>query len=365
VIISRAFYREAGKTTLAIAAVLLVVFLLLMMTTLLGRAVRGDHPEDIVLTLLMLQTVHKIDLLLPLALYLGVLLTLSRWYRDNEMTVLAACGVGLAQMLRLVMWFTLVFALVVAACAFYLTPYASRLIEKAKSEGAHRTEIQHVAPGAFTEASGGGRILYVEKIDDAGGDMENVFLAGLDAAKQDVVVARTGRPYIDEATGDKFMALKDGVLYQGAPGDADYQIVEFNILHVRMEPRKAVEPPIGLDGMPSADLFVRGDPQRAAEWHWRLAKPVAVFVLAAFALVLAYTDVRRGRFSNFVAAILVYFIYSNLIGMGETLIKRGYAPPALGIWWVHGGMTLAVAYLLWRRAHNRPLLALPRGFRRR
>src|SRR3989344_1784721 len=49
------------------------------LTLLLGRAVRGGTSENVLYILLGYQMLGKIDVLLPLAFYLGVLLTLSRW----------------------------------------------------------------------------------------------------------------------------------------------------------------------------------------------------------------------------------------------------------------------------------------------
>jgi lipopolysaccharide export system permease protein len=81
-----------------------------------------------------------------------------------------------------------------------------------------------------------------------------------------------------------------------------------------------------------------------------------------YAVVLAYTDVRRGRMSNLFVAIVVYFIYSNLLGIGENMLQKGRMPAAVGLWWVHIGMALVALYLLRQRAHDRPLLSLPAGF---
>ena len=63
--------------------------------------------------------------------------------------------------------------------------------------------------------------------------------------------------------------------------------------------------------------------------------------------------------SNLFVAIVVYFVYSNLLGIGETMLSNGSVPPRAGIWWVHGGMALVAAYLLRQRARNRPLASLP------
>jgi lipopolysaccharide export system permease protein len=364
-IINRAFYREAAMTTLAISLVLLVVMVLMSMTLLLGRAVRGDQSETVVFILLGFQTLAKLDVLLPLAFYLGILLTLSRWYRDSEMTVLAACGVGLMHFLRPVMMLGLVFGALALAGAFYLTPLATRQIEHVKLESTHRSEPGAISPGVFVEAPGTGRIVYAEKIEE-NGNLQGIFVSSLEEGRQGVLVAKSGHPYTDPKTGDKFIALHDGTIYEGEPGEAGYRILEYGVYNLRIEPKKLGEAPVPTAGLPTLKLLTQlADRDINAEFHWRLGKPIALFVLALFALVLAYTDVRRGRLSSLFVAIVVYFVYSNLLGIGETMLQNGSVPTVAGLWWAHIGMALVALYFLRQRAHDRPLLSLPAGVGRR
>jgi lipopolysaccharide export system permease protein len=363
-IINRAFYREAAITTLGIAAVLLVVMVLMSMTFLLGRAARGEQSEAVVYLLLGFQTLAKLDVLLPLAFYLGILRTLSRWYRDSEMTVLAACGVGLTHFLRPVAVLGLVFGAAVSVGAFYLTPLATRQIENVKIESAHRSDESLMAAGQFTEASNQGRIFYAEKILE-NGELQGVFVSSVEEGRKGVLVAKTGHPFTDPKTGDKFLALHDGTFYDGEPGEPGYRILEFEVYNLRIQPKKIAAAPVPTGGLPTLTMLgALSDRTVNAELHWRLGKTIALFVLMLYAVALAYTDVRRGRLSNLFVAIVVYFVYSNLLGIGETMLQNGTMPPVAGIWWVHGGMALVAAYLLRQRAHNRPLIALPARLRR-
>ncbi len=356
-IIRRAFYREAVQTTLAITGVIMVVLVFFGMTALLGRVAGGRFTDTVLFTLLGLQMLKRLDLLLPLALYLGILLTLSRWYRDSEMTVLAACGVGLLELLRPVMVLALFVSLAVGILSFYFTPLAYSQMERVKDESAARPDIGRMAPGAFIESSEGRRIFYTESIDSQSGVLKNVFSTSLRDNKRGVLIARFGKPFVEPKTGDRFLVFKNGTLYEGIPGEADYRILQFETYNVRLEPKKVgSSPATTTSGMPSNRLFGSRVRDHVAEWHWRMAKPIIVLVLAVFALVLAYTDVRRGRLSNVFVAILVYFIYSNLLGFGQTLIKNGQVPPVIGLWWVHILLASTAGYLLMRRARNLPLL---------
>jgi lipopolysaccharide export system permease protein len=358
-IINRAFYREVAVTTLGIAVVLLIVMTLMNLTLLLGRAVRGGATESVLYVLLGYQMLGKLDVLLPLAFYLGILMTLSRWYRDSEMTVLAACGIGLSHFLRPVMLIGLALGVVVAAMSFYVTPLAERQIEKVKARSVHRAEPHQVAPGVFTESRGTGQILYAEKVH-RNGDLEGIFISSMEEGNRGVLVAKTGRPFTDGKTGDKFVALREGTLYEGEPGAANYRILEFSVYNLRIEPKIIDEPLVPMAGQPNFVLLGQpGNPEANAELHWRLGKVIALFVLALYALVFAYTEARRGRMSSFFVAIVVYFVYSNLLGIGESMLEKGRVPPAAGLWWAHGGMVLMAVYLLRQRLRNRPLFVLP------
>lgn len=350
-IISRALYREAALATGAIVVVLLIVLVFFGLTAILGKAARGDYAEHVVFSLLGWQTLKRLDLLLPLGFYLGVLLTLSRWYRDNEVTVLAACGVGLPQLLRPVLTLALLMAAATAVAAFHLSPLAERRLELAKVESSQRPEFAGIAPGTFSESAGGGRILYAEAAD-ADGVLRHVFVSNF-ADRARVVLAQRGRPYTDPQTGERFVVLHDGWAYDGAPGQPDYRVMSFARYTVRLETR-ALNVRDTLQGTPSSVLLGQTGRAATAEWQWRLSKPLLPLVLAMYALALAYTDARRGRFSNLFGAILVYFLYSNLLGLGVTLLKKGQVPLWLGLWWVHLLFAAVAAALLARRVWQRP-----------
>ena len=354
-IVHRAFYREASQTTAAIVVVLVVVLVLFGLTATLGRTVRGDVAENIILRLITWQTLRRVDLLLPLAFYLGVLLTFSRWYRDNEMTVLAACGVSLAQLLRPVLVLAVVVAVLAGAASFYLAPLATRTVETLRAEGSQRPELAGIMPGVFSESAAGGRILYAEQVAP-NGEMRRIFLHNPGGGAPRTIFASSGFPFLDTKTGQRYVALQDGWAYQGTPGQANYRMVRFETYTVRLDPRPIVAPPTSMEGLPTAELFGAAGTEAAAERQWRLSKLLLVFVLAFYALVLAYTDARRGRLVNLFVAILVYFIYSNLLGLGQTWLKRGQLPAELGLWWVHAAMLAIALVLLYRRSRNRPLL---------
>jgi len=368
-IINRALLRELTTTTLAVAFIFVALFMVVSLVKILAKAAAGSFPAKFIFTMLGLQTVEILGLMLPLAFYIGLLITLGRWYQDNEMTVLAACGVGLTQLLRPVLLIAAGFAVVVTLLAFYLAPIATRLVTQIKQDDSSRYEAAAITPGVFNEIQSGdklreGGVYYVENIGP-GGEMQKVFVATRRLGRQGVVVAKTGREMTDAASGDRFLVLDNGVRYDGAPGQGDYRMIVFERYTIRVELPAPVLRHTSFHAMSTRQLLADRSPGANAELHWRLSKPVALLLLTLFALVFAYTQPRRGRYASVFVAIIAYFVYSNLLGVADAMLKRGRVPAELGLWWVHGLFLVLGVYFFWRRANNLPLLPVPTLFWRR
>jgi lipopolysaccharide export system permease protein len=381
-IINRALLRELTTTTLAVTFIFVALFMVVSLVKILAKAAAGSFPAKFIFTMLGLQTVEILGLMLPLAFYIGLLITLGRWYQDNEMTVLAACGVGLTQLLRPVLLIAAGFAVVVTLLAFYLAPIATRLVAQIKQDDSSRYEAAAITPGVFNEIQSSdkvresgvfeGGVYYVENMGP-GGEMQKVFVATRRLGRQGVVVAKTGREMTDATSGDRFLVLDNGVRYDGAPGQGDYRMIVFERYAIRVELPVPVLRHTSFHAMPTLQLLAERDRAdsaalhraASAELHWRLSKPVALLLLTLFALVFAYTQPRRGRYVSLFVAIVAYFLYSNLLGVGDAMLKRGRVPEYLGLWWVHAAFLLLGVYFFWRRANNLPLLPAPRVFWRR
>lgn len=376
-IINRALLRELTTNALAVAFIFVALFMVVSLVKILAKAAAGSFPAKFIFTMLGLQTVEILSLMLPLAFYIGLLITLGRWYQDNEMTVLAACGVGLTQLLRPVLLIAAGFAVVVALLAFYLAPVATRLVAQIKQDDSSRYEAAAITPGVFNEILSGdkareGGVYYVENIGP-GGEMQKVFVATRNLGRQGVLVAKTGREVTETASGDRFLVLDNGVRYDGTPGQGDYRMIVFERYTIRVELPAPVLRSTSYHAMPILQLLterkraVNAEQQRAAnaELHWRLSKPVALLMLTLFALVFAYTQPRRGRYASLFVAIIAYFLYSNLLGVADAMLKRGRVPAELGLWWVHALFLVLGIYLFWRRSNNLPLLPVPQVYWRR
>ena len=361
-VLSRAIFKEAALTSAAIAFVLFVLIFFIGFSQAIGKVAVGKSTSDILLQLLALRMLGMSDLILSLSLFLGVLFTMSRWYQDSEMTVLSACGVSVLQLLRPIALLALMFALMEAVASFYLAPYSERHSARIQQLSKERLSLAGVRPGAFSEQGSGHNVLYAERINDQG-QLENIFISsgrpGKPAdQKRAVIVAAYGQELTDASTGQEYLQLIDGKSYEGSPGLTDFRIIKFGSYKLRLHSAATTSFYSRTKAMTSSALWASDQILLKAEWQWRLARPIATIIVAFIALALAYSEPRRSRLGNLFVAVLIFFVYVNLLSVGTGMLARGVVPLVLGHWLIHAGFAGLTAYMLWRRASNRPILKL-------
>ena len=93
-ILDRYLAREMLLTWGAVTLVLLVIMISNVLARSLRKVTEGAITPDVLLTLVGIQSINLLVTLIPLGMYIGILLALGRFYRDNEMSVMYACGVS-------------------------------------------------------------------------------------------------------------------------------------------------------------------------------------------------------------------------------------------------------------------------------
>ena len=361
-IINRALIKEVLVSTGAVATIILSIFLVLRSVGFLREAAQGSLPVDSVFVLLLLKMVTYLDVIIPLILFVAILMVLGRWYRDNEMTVIAACGIGQQALLRPIMVLVLIVGGLVMAFSLYLSPLSSRVSAKISFDYKNRSEVSGIVTGSFMETRRGRGVYFIEKYNEESDQYERVFVYSAAFDSEGVVVADVAFRQIDEETGDQFLVLKDGTRYEGNPGQPDYRVIDFESYSVRLKNRVRKAPNLPIKAFRTWRLVKSNDPKLKAELHTRLSKPIATAVLALFALTFSTVTVRGGRASNLLMAFLIYFSYFNALGVVSSLMKKEKIAPDYGLWIVHAIFLTLAIWLFSRRCKGLPLLPrlLPR-----
>ena len=350
-IIDRYISKELLLTWLAVTLVLMLILLSGTLVQLLGKAAQGVIPGYAIWYLLLFTGARYLIALIPLSLYLGVLLSFSRLYKDNEMAAMSACGIGLMRLYRPVLMVVIPASAILMYLTLFVMPWVSLQADLMKSEIKNRSELTGLTAGRFNESKSGESIMFLQRQSVDGTQMHNVFLhqKNKNPLIEQVESADLARRYTDEG-GRHFILFENGHVYEGEPGSSNFRITQYEKKGIYLPEQQIVRSSNRKTAVSTQELWNSDRIDYRAELHWRLSLPIGAFLLAVLALPLSYTTPRKGRYSKLAIAILIYLIYSNLLGIGETWVEKEKVPEWLGLWWVHGFAIILIVYWWLRRA---------------
>lgn len=324
---------EFTRAVLATLVVLGMVSLGGVFADLIGEMARGKVPPALLLSQLGLRMLGYLPLIVPLALLLGLLLAVGRLYRDSEMHVLIAAGVGPARLLRPLLLVALPTLLVIAACSLWLGPWANRLAQTLVAEGNKNLLVAGLEPGRFTPLSEGG-VAYVGTMSPDGRAIQRIFIFKERDGRMDVATSRSGELYRDH--GARMLALQDGFRVEGpAAGQAkDFRLMRYARNEIRLpspaEQQKRDDP----EFRTTRSLLGDGSAPARAELHWRIAPPLLALAFALLAVPLARSSPRQSRHGALLLAFFAYMAGIFLMILGTQWVAVGKLPVAVGLWWL-------------------------------
>lgn len=322
---------------------------------LVQLAAKGILPNDAITTILGFNIIRFMPLLLSLSLFLAILLTLSRWYRDSEMVIWFSSGLSITSWIRPILTFAVPIVITIALLSLFVTPWATNKVEDFRMQLESRDDLAAISPGVFKESAHADRVFFIESFDELGNIVKNIFVQSIQHQKLGIIVAAQGSR-LTEKNGDNFLLMEHGHRYEGARGTAEYSTTEFEKYAIRIEAGEAKREPPSTQSISSRDLIMNKSNSNIAELQWRLAMPVSALILALLAIPLSALDPRAGRSANFALAIVIYIIYNNLLNIIQAWIAQGKVNGLIGLWPIHLAFALLVFYMFYRRALQLPIL---------
>lgn len=329
-VLDRYLLREIGASFAAVAAALTVVFLAYSLTRFLTDAAGGLLRADEVALLTLYKSIIALEVLLPLALYFGLIVGFSRLNSHAELTAMQACGYGRRRRQRPLFLCSLLLATAVGAFSFTVRPWAYSAMFELKAQADASSELDRIKAQRFYLYDANNRAVYVEHISRDGRALSGVFIRERRGEGVVVMSAPSGtlHPF---ATPDRHrLTLADASIYKNVAGGSDFY-GNFATLTLSIKAARTLEREYRTKSEPTAALLLSHDPQDRAELQWRLSTALSTLLLALVALGLAETRPRQSRFARLPIALGVYAIYYNLLGLGRTWVEHQWAP---SIWWV-------------------------------
>jgi lipopolysaccharide export system permease protein len=342
--------RELFKTTATTVLVLYIIFISNALGRELAEVADGDVPLQALGLVMLSQSVSIISMLLPIGIFFSIIFTLGRMYKDHEIVVMNACGIGYRDFYKPVAIVVLPMLLLSGYFSLVLNAQMQGQALAAIDEGANEHEFSLIKPGQFNQAGGSDWVFYTGLISKDKLELQEIILGQTSPDVTILEVANAGRQKVDDKTGDLFLVLGPGQRIEGVAGQKDLKFLDYEQHGVLIRKKnKIASTHIHSIENNVAALWASSRMSDRVELQWRIAIPMALVTLAIVAVPLSHISPRQGRFGKMGYALLVYIVYLNLLVTTRAQLEAGVVPMVINFWWVHLLLIAFAAVLLYRR----------------
>ncbi len=362
-ILFRYLAKEILITMCAVSVTLLLITMTSRFVKYLAQAASGDLAPEVVLTIMFYRLPSFLELVLPLGLFIGILLSYGRLYVESEMTVMGACGLSTQRLALYTLAPSLLVAAVVGWLALYASPAGIAKVEDIFQDAKNSSSLELLVAGRFRVEEKTGRVTYIQDLSSDRRTMQQVFSAQQTRTAQgpelSVVFAKEGEIQVNPKDNSRYLVLSDGYQYVGRPGGRAYRVTEFEQFgQLLKESEQDAKSYKESDARSTDSLLQSSRPQDRATLQWRFSLIALVPIVALIAQALSRTDHRRGRYVKMLPAFLIYIFYLVFLNGARDALSKEKLPLELGLWWVHGlflllGLTLLFGGGLSRRWRRR------------
>ena len=343
--------KELARSFGATLVVLITIIMTIVLIRTLGQAARGSiSPQDIVL-IMAYAALGRLPTILTLSLFIAMVSTLSRMYRDSEMVVWFASGRGLTAFLRPLLRFAWPVLLLIALSSLFVWPWTNQQTTEMKQRFEQRSDLDRIAPGQFQESSGGNRVFFIDNASEGRTGSNNIFIASTDNAKNAVTTAQSG--YVQNTDGQQMLILQNGQRLENTVGKSELKISDFEEYGTNMNKNDDLGPDaVEVRAISTRNLLKSSNKSHQGELSWRVGLVLGAINFVVMALALASVNPRAGRSSNLIFVLLTFVVYSNLLSMGQSWVSSGRVGLGTLLLVMHGSVLMASLVWLAKRNQN-------------
>ncbi|WP_435979585.1 LPS export ABC transporter permease LptF [Psychrobacter sp. DM4] len=381
--------RQVASTTALVLGFLMVMMLGGRLIRYFGIAAEGGLDVSLLFTIIGYNLPYFLELILPLAFFIALMLVFGRLYVDQEMAVINASGISRGKLARLMT--PLILALFVGEAALSIVgkPWGVRSSETVWQQQALSSAFDLIRPNEFI--SSGDYNLYVGSLSDDKKQLQDVVLiqtqeigksgnddrsnnnsdsdmpalpkamierAGNVGSKDTITLAKRAEQVDNGSSGITQLDLFQGRRYEVGAGSLKYNQVSFDRYRITLtESSKEVVTENNIETQPIGPLWQAAtggtpvanvDALRAAkgELGYRFALPWLMIIAPMLAVPLAQVRPRQGRWLRLFPSVLLFVSCA----LGIISLKNAVSKGSVSVWayaWVIVGFMILALYLNW------------------
>jgi lipopolysaccharide export system permease protein len=312
-----------------------------------------------------------LELTLPMAFLLAILLGLGRLSGDQELLALKSSGVSPIQILLPLTFVAASVALITFLLTSWVRPAAQMALKNELYDIA-KTRVGTALREKVFNDDFPNILIYVEEIIPPGNVAQGILIIDKrDTAKDNVILGKVGLINTEEQTHTLSLRLFDGSIYERDRTRSDFSQTNFNIYDFKLDLDDFIGPAKVKDAGPKemslSRLLEAIDEKQAAgitarpelmEFHQRIAFSLApfVFCLLGVSLSLLPRTSRANRSWGVALCIVWLVIYYALLSFGKALGEKGALHPFVALWFPNFVVGVISLHLFRKALYESPLL---------
>ena len=298
-------------------------------------------PFQELMPIVSFNMIRDVPAILVLSIFLAVIITISQLYRNSEAIVMNSIGMGDRNFISLIQPIVIFSFIIVFFLSVFAVPWAKQQKSIAEDETKNASEFSFITEGKFETFKQGDIVFYASESNNidtnSEQNMQEIFIYAIDNGKPVIVLAEEATKYIDDEGKSIYLRLRDGIRYQGLPGNENINILNFDLYDLEIvsgEIHKSISNFSEIEEKSTLDLMKEGGLLANAEIQWRFSQPISILIFSILGVFLGKTSPRTGKGINILIGIVFFILYNNGMLVAKTAIERGELSPIIGIWGV-------------------------------
>ena len=306
------------------------------------ESVEHGIPVIELMPLISYNMLRDIPIILTLSLFLAIIISISQLYKNSEAVVMNSIGLGERDFIGFIQPMVILCFILIFYLTIFAVPWAKQQKSLAESQTANSSEFSFITEGKFESFKNGEIVFYAaesEIIDtDDEQNMEEVFIYSAGNGSPTIVLASEAKKYTDAQSKSVYLRLKNGIRYEGLPGDKNINILDFELYDLEIisgDIQKSIMNFSEIEEMTSINLLSQKNLLAKAEMQWRFSQPISILLLSVFGVFLGKSSPRNGKGISLIIGVVVFMLYNNALLVAKNAIESGQLSPLIGMWSIH------------------------------
>lgn len=333
VILRRYITVQVLLSTMLVLGFLVVILLGGRLIRYFGMAAEGGLQLGFLLRLIAYNVPAFLELVVPVAFFIALMLAFGRLYADSEMAVLNASGISRTQLGLMLMPLLILLMIMEAFLSLYAKPWGIRSLDSIWREQSFAQIVDLVRPKAFI--SRGDYHLYVGEIGQQREYLSDVIIiqTSADIASnggkgKDVLIFANRATQVATTDSSIQLDLHAGRRYEFTPASRTYNQIAFDRYRISLDISQPSTKQHRVESYATPALLDKDDSEAMAELGYRLSMPWLMVLALMWALPLSQVNPRQGRWLKLVPAIFLFVLMS----LAVISLKNAIAKQKVGLW---------------------------------